>query len=323
MNYNNAKEQFEKYLNSYDRDNGKVRLKIIHTYGVVHDMTEICKRMQLSDEDTELARIIALLHDIGRFEQLKRFDSFEPTTMDHAAYGVQVLFEEGMIRQFVPESTWDDIIHTAIARHSDFKLEGITDPLTLLHARLIRDADKLDNCRVKLEDDLLVFMGASGEEIGAQAITPVIYDTVFKNQCVYSPDRVTRMDYWVSYVAYFLDINYRATLDIIEEHDYLNKIIDRIPYSNPDTRRKWKTSAHIWLNLSTPAQDIPGTNPHFLQKKDLTYLSQILFIYPQSFSTQEIYPTQKPGIHSPTNSLHLIITYSHASTKPGVCSGDC
>ena len=69
MNYNNAKEQFEKYLNSYDRDNGKVRLKIIHTYGVVHDMTEICKRMQLSDEDTELARIIALLHDIGRHLQ--------------------------------------------------------------------------------------------------------------------------------------------------------------------------------------------------------------------------------------------------------------
>ena len=95
MNYNNAKEQFEKYLDSYDRDNGKVRLKIIHTYGVVHDMTKICKRMQLSEEDTELARIIALLHDIGRFEQLKRFDSFEPTTMDHAAYGVQVLFEEG------------------------------------------------------------------------------------------------------------------------------------------------------------------------------------------------------------------------------------
>ena len=55
MNYNNAKEQFEKYLDSYDRDNGKVRLKIIHTYGVVHDMTEICKRMQLSEEDTELA----------------------------------------------------------------------------------------------------------------------------------------------------------------------------------------------------------------------------------------------------------------------------
>lgn len=241
MNYNDAKQQFEKYLDGYDRTNDKVRLKIIHTYGVVHDMAELCQRMQLSDEDTELARIIALLHDIGRFEQLKRFDSFEPTTMDHAAYGVKVLFEEGMIRQFVPETQWDDIIRTAIARHSDFRLEGITDPRTLLHARLIRDADKLDNCRVKLKDNLRVFMGASAEEIGAQEITPVVYNTVLKNQCIYSPDRTTKMDYWVSYVAYFCDIYYRASLNIIEEHDYLNQIINRIPYSNPDTRQKMET----------------------------------------------------------------------------------
>ena len=69
MNYNNAKQQFEKYLDGYDSNNDKVRLKIIHTYGVVHAMEEICHRMQLSEEDTELARIIALLHDIGRAEQ--------------------------------------------------------------------------------------------------------------------------------------------------------------------------------------------------------------------------------------------------------------
>lgn len=112
--------------------------------------------------------------------------------MDHAAYGVQVLFEKGMIRRFVPENQWDDVIHTAIALHSNFKLENISNPRTLLHARLIRDADKLDNCRVKLEDDLPVFMGMSGEDIGAQTITPKVYDTVLSNQCIYSPDRVTK-----------------------------------------------------------------------------------------------------------------------------------
>lgn len=42
MNYNNAKQQFEKYLDGYDSNNDKVRLKIIHTYGVVHAMEEIC-----------------------------------------------------------------------------------------------------------------------------------------------------------------------------------------------------------------------------------------------------------------------------------------
>ena len=72
-----------------------------------------------------------------------------------------------MIRRFMPDHQWDEIIRTAIAKHSDFILEGISDPCTLFHARLIRDADKLDNFRVKLEDDLLTFMGMPGEEIGA------------------------------------------------------------------------------------------------------------------------------------------------------------
>ena len=148
MDYRSAKQVFEEYLDGYDRENDKVKLKIIHTYGVVAQSAELAKRMQLSPEDSELARIIALLHDIGRFEQLKRFDSFLPETMDHAAYGVKVLFEEGMIRRFLPEDTWDEIIRTAIARHSDFKLDETllkktagqdSGERTVLHAKLIRD----------------------------------------------------------------------------------------------------------------------------------------------------------------------------------------
>ena len=48
------------------------------------------------------------------------------------------------------------------------------EPRILLHARLIRDADKLDNCRVKLEDPLETFAGGSAEEIGAQKISPKV-----------------------------------------------------------------------------------------------------------------------------------------------------
>ena len=128
INYMSARKIFESYLNSYDRTDDKVRLKIVHTYGVVGQAANIARRMRLSNEDTELAKLIALLHDLGRFEQLRRFDSFEPDTMDHAAYGVQVLFEEGMIRKFLPESTWDPIIRTAIAKHSDYSLSGAPEP---------------------------------------------------------------------------------------------------------------------------------------------------------------------------------------------------
>ena len=235
IDYRAAKETFEQYLNGYDRNNDKVKLKIVHTYGVVAQSTEIARRMELSEEDRSLARIIALLHDIGRFEQLKRYDSFMPETMDHAAYGVQVLFREGMIRRFVPEDMWDDIIETAIAKHSDFVLEGIEDERTLLHARIIRDADKLDNCRVKLVDDLETFMGAGADEIGASSISPKICKDALERKSILSAERVTLMDYWVSYLAYFYDLNFRESLDIVEENDYVRRIIHRIPYTNPET----------------------------------------------------------------------------------------
>lgn len=235
MDFKTAKRHFEEYLNDYDRTDDKVKLKITHTYGVVKQASDIAKRMQLNQEDTDLAMLIALLHDIGRFEQLKRFDSFEPGTFDHAAYGAEILFQEGMIRRFTEETAWDDIIHTAIALHSEYALPDIPDERTLLHARLIRDADKLDNCRVKLADRLETFMGATGEDIGRQEISPHILQCIFQNRCIRSEDRITKMDYWLSYIAYFFDIYFKESIAIILEQDYLTRIIRRIPYNNPET----------------------------------------------------------------------------------------
>lgn len=120
-----AKKAFENYLNDYDRKNEKIKLKIVHTYGVMECSKENAEDMKMSAEDCELAQLIGLLHDIGRFEQLKCYNSFEPGTMDHAAFGVRILFEERLIRRFVEEDKWDEIIKTAIGHHSDYCLKGI------------------------------------------------------------------------------------------------------------------------------------------------------------------------------------------------------
>lgn len=235
INFEHAQKAFEQYLDGYDRTNEKIQLKITHTYGVIHDSAEIAQRMKLSDEDTMLAKIIALLHDIGRFEQLKRFNSFQPETMDHAAYGVAILFDEGMIRRFLPDDNWDNIIRTAIAWHSAYRLEGVTEPRTLLHAHLIRDADKLDNCRVKLEDSIETILDISAEDLGKQPISDSIAAAFFRNESILSSDRITKMDYWISYMAYFYDLNFRESLDIVVENNFVTRILSRVPYSNPQT----------------------------------------------------------------------------------------
>lgn len=245
IDFTKAQSEFEKYLDGYDRENNKIRLKIVHTYGVMHYSEEIARRLNLSPEDSDLSKIIALLHDIGRFEQIKRYDSFLPDTMDHASYGVMLLFGENRIRRFVPTPEWDSIIKTAIAHHSDYQLPTIADPRTLLHARLIRDADKLDNCRVKLEDSLEILLGMSGEEAGATAISPKIAETFCQKKCILSSDRQTPMDYWVSYFAYFYDINFKESLEIIQEQNYVSRIIRRIPCSNLETQSTLTQMEHF------------------------------------------------------------------------------
>lgn len=241
MDFERARQAFEEYLDGYDREDEKIRLKIVHTYCVVDCAKEIAGRMGLGKEDRELAAMIGLLHDIGRFEQLKRFDSFMPDTMDHAVYGAEILFgEEKMIRRFIKDDRFDEIIRTAIAMHSSFALGDIWEERTLLHAKLIRDADKLDNCRVKLEESLEVLLGTTEEEAGNYKISPKVWEACMNKTSVLSSDRVTPVDYWVSYVAQYYDVNFPETFCIMKEKNYIPEIVERLHYTDQDTASKMK-----------------------------------------------------------------------------------
>ena len=83
-------------------------------------------------------------------------------------------------------------------------------------------------------------MDTSAEETGASAISPKVRDSILRHECILSSDRVTPMDYWISYLAYFYDINFRESLDIIEEQNYIPRIIARIPYTHPETKELMK-----------------------------------------------------------------------------------
>ena len=68
IDFNKAIQAFQEYLQNYDVNNGMILLKIKHTYGVISLSEYIAKDLNLSEEDIELAKLIALLHDIGRFK---------------------------------------------------------------------------------------------------------------------------------------------------------------------------------------------------------------------------------------------------------------
>lgn len=95
-----AEKVFKEYVKNYDSEDGNIRGKIIHTYGVIEKSEYIAKKLKLNEEEIQLAKLIALLHDIGRFEQRKTLKEFEDFKgLDHAEYGVRILFQEKLIRR--------------------------------------------------------------------------------------------------------------------------------------------------------------------------------------------------------------------------------
>ena len=136
------------------------------------------------------------------------------------------------------DDKFDELIDAAIRKHSDFKLEGIHDARTLFHAKLIRDADKLDNCRVKLEASVEAMLGVSEKAAGEGLISPAVWESCLRRESVLSADRHVPVDYWVSYLAQYYDINFPETCEIIEEEYYITRIADRLTYKEQDTRDK-------------------------------------------------------------------------------------
>ncbi|MFT7795861.1 UNVERIFIED_CONTAM: hypothetical protein ODY05_22685, partial [Salmonella enterica subsp. enterica serovar Enteritidis] len=75
----------------------------------------------------QAARIAAVFHDIGRFEQLRRYGTFfDAKSADHAALSVQVLEETAMLQDV--EKAWRQRILTAIAQHNRLETD-IGDPV--------------------------------------------------------------------------------------------------------------------------------------------------------------------------------------------------
>lgn len=232
--YELAKKYFDFFIKSnFDLNNEKVSHKLNHTFSVVDNAKYICEDLELNDEDKDLAMLIALLHDIGRFDQAKQMNSFREdiTNYDHATLGIKLLFEMGEIRNFIEADQYDEIIKKAIGNHSKYILdEGDLSEKELLHCKIIRDADKLDSFRAKSTDDIFTMANITEKDIELSKITDKIFNDFMSEKTIFSKDRKTGIDIWISYIAFVFGFEFNSSLKRIKEKNYINILFDRFDY---------------------------------------------------------------------------------------------
>ena len=76
MKIDRAQKAFADYAAHYNAADAKVKLKIDHTYRVAALCARIAQSLALPPEDVDLAWLSGILHDVGRFEQLRRYNTF-------------------------------------------------------------------------------------------------------------------------------------------------------------------------------------------------------------------------------------------------------
>lgn len=249
INIVKAKESFKEYISNYDIGLPKINLKVIHTYHVADNARKIAKELNLDEENQQLAELIGLLHDIGRFEQVRLYNTFsDEKSVNHAEKGLEVLFKDNQIRNFIDDNKFDNIIYKAIGNHNRIKIEDNLSEEELLHCKIIRDADKLDIFRAFLEEKIedLTHLGTS--DISKEILSPSFFEDFKKEKLLLYSDCKTDMDFMVAIIAFIYEFNFNESLKIIKDNDYIRKIVKRINAQDLYTKEKMDEIAEMAMN---------------------------------------------------------------------------
>ena len=220
-----AKKQFLEYTKTYNLEDENIRTKQEHSIRVMEISKEIAKRMNLEQEEIELATLIGLLHDIARFEQYKKYNTLRDSiSIDHGNYGVNILEKE--IRKYIESNEYDEIIKKAVKNHNKYEIEkGLTEK-EMLFAKIVRDADKVDI----FYESVQIFWKGKEDVVENSKITEEVVEQ-FKQEKQIRRNGEIKPEHTINkiilVIGFIYDINFRETFEILKENDYINKILNR------------------------------------------------------------------------------------------------
>ena len=239
----NAKKEFEKYISNYDLNNPEIKRKVGHSFRVSKISEKIARSLHLNDEEVELAILIGLLHDIGRFEQQTKYRTYDDiSSIDHGKLGVGILEENDYIRNYIKDDIYDNIIKISIYNHNKYEIEKGLDDKTLTFCKIIRDSDKLDIFYEAIE-----FFWEKNVKITDDITKKVLEDFKDERQ-ILNQDKKTQLDRVISIISFIFDIYYQESFKIIEKNDYINKIINKFEIEDKPVKEQFEKVRSIANN---------------------------------------------------------------------------
>lgn len=252
INRKNVINAFAEYVRNYDPSDEKIKLKIDHTYRVAGLCQRIAESLGLSEPDVDIAWLLGMLHDIGRFKQIRCFGTFNDVqSVDHAEFGADLLFKEGLIRKFA-EGYYEEcelarsgneeaeqiiknnehhnkdtgLIEMAIRQHNKYRVKEDLTERQRMFCDILRDADKVDIFKVNADIPMEIIYDVTTEELKNGIITKEVLESFYKKETVLKSVRRSAVDHIVGHISLLFELVYKESYRQAKEQGYVYKLLN-------------------------------------------------------------------------------------------------
>jgi hypothetical protein len=209
-----------------------IRLKIDHTRRVCSNMQLLASGEGLSPQEALIAAAVALLHDVGRFPQYRRWRTFRDSKSDnHARLSVEAIRKHAILAALTAGE--QQLIEEAVRFHNLLTVPSRMKSPTALFLRLIRDADKLDIWRVFLEYfSTPADKRATAAMLGLEdlpGVSPTCLQQLSTGSIVRLESVACINDFKLLLISWVYDLNFCTSYQLVESNRYLPDLAALLP----------------------------------------------------------------------------------------------
>ncbi|MDD5698855.1 MAG: HD domain-containing protein [Victivallaceae bacterium] len=207
-----------------------VLLKTEHSRFVQSECRQLAEAERFPRHLAAITETAGLFHDIGRFEQLRRYNTFvDARSVDHGRMGCEVLLERRLLA-FLPEED-AELVRRVTAVHNKRRLPDNLSGETRLVAQAVRDADKLDIMRVVLNEyakgklDELVILHLEESD----RVSPRVLAHLEQGENPDIADFTTLTDFKLAQLAWIYDLNFPHSRREFKARGFYDQVTATLP----------------------------------------------------------------------------------------------
>ena len=237
--YNKIRTWYDAYVLEFSSEDPEIQINIDllkeHASRVIENVNELALSINFDESNLFLLQAAALLHDIGRFEQLVKHGTYaDNEDSNHIQIGLSVIEEHEVLKALEEEER--QLVIDCVKKHDLSELPKNSDEHSLAMIDLLRDADRIDVLRIvsdyythkKVHPNRHLDM----ELKDMPAIAKKIGKAVMAEKVATREDVVTLNDLKLYQMSWIFDMKHKRSFKMVSEKSYIKAIFETLPKSD-------------------------------------------------------------------------------------------